>query len=279
MNYDNTEFWNVECIHTGGITINKGILTPGFDDDMMITVPFLSWLLRRDNHAILVDCGVDDNLIVNGTVWGGCPAFGGRKMLEESLLKRGVTLKEIDTVIFTHFHYDHVGNIPLFAKAKFVAQKDEWETINNQNFTQIKSLVYDESIIPLLRYRNNFILVDGDVEYLSGIKLIKVPGHTKGSQAIVVDSVYGRRVITGDIIPKRCNAFPHIKTTYDCDGTIKNITCAPEDWPNIPTSLLLDYYAYYESIEKFKLYMPSYSPEYLYCGHEAAHIFEDESKK
>lgn len=269
--------WRLNTLHVGGIEINKGVLTPGFDDDMKITVPWLAWLIRNDEHNILVDCGADEDLIIDGMVWGGHPAYGGEAILREELAKYDVTPDSIDTILFTHFHYDHVGNIDLFKNAKLIAQKDEWETINNQNFTQIESLVYDNNTINQLKNCKRFVCVDGDMTLFDGIQLIKVPGHTKGSQAIVVDSVFGRRIITGDILPKLCNAFPYLNYTYDMDGKRKPITPAPKHWPTIPTSLLLDYYAYYESLNKIKLYMPADEPKYLYCSHEAQAVFTEEN--
>lgn len=53
------------------------------------------------------------------------------------------------------------------------------------------------------------------------------------------------------------------------------ITPAPEDWPTIPSGLVYNYYAYYDSAEKMKVHIPDLKPECVICGHDAAVLYRE----
>ena len=97
-------------------------------------------------------------------------------MIRQELSK--ITLLEnVKTVVFTHMHYDHIGNYHIFPKATFYASKDSIESINEDKYKAIllKPLaegfnieVKDISTLPLPDY----------------LQVIYTPGHSKGSICI-----------------------------------------------------------------------------------------------
>lgn len=82
-----------------------------------------------------------------------------------------IDLKKIEKVIFTHLHYDHIGNADLFPNAKFFASKKEIESFNdNPELT-----VLNKDILSKFKVRLNH------VTNMDGLQIITTPGHTVGS--------------------------------------------------------------------------------------------------
>lgn len=100
-------------------------------------------------------------------------------------LKKYVSPENIKVVIFTHLHADHTGNSSYFKNAKFYASKDEIESLKlSLNFADLK----------LLR-KINLNELKGKI---SGLKVIKSPGHTAGSICLWKED--DRILFTGDTL-------------------------------------------------------------------------------
>ena len=93
-----------------------------------------------------------------------------RAVVEEELGKV-VGLGDVDRVIFTHLHYDHIGNYKLFPKAKFYASAEEISLLKKNKMYAIGD--------PLLAM--GFKVKLNPLKDFLGLKVIDTPGHTKGS--------------------------------------------------------------------------------------------------
>jgi glyoxylase-like metal-dependent hydrolase (beta-lactamase superfamily II) len=150
----------------------------------------------NDQNKILVDTGIHDKdwIIANRG-----PVVQSKEETLQAAVKRGVkwALEDVDTVINTHLHYDHVGGNQFVPNAKFYVQKTEWEYAFNP-FKTHKALYIEELYGPetINHFRWNF--VEGDVDLLPGIRLITTPGHSAGHQTVLVDTDEGVVCITGD---------------------------------------------------------------------------------
>ena len=127
----------------------------------------------------------------HGQAWGGIPAWASSRDLLDSLSRNGLTPGDIDLILYTHLHNDHAGNANLFPATKSIAQKDEWENLLNPTYAELQRRDFDLDVVPYLKGNPNFIKIDGDLEIMEGIRLIKTPGHTRGSQSIVVNKKEG----------------------------------------------------------------------------------------
>ena len=176
--------------------------------DLFIDTPYTSYILRNGKETILVDTGLSDKMIVDGIGWGGYVTAGGEQAVLDALRSEGLTPADIDTVILTHLHLDHAGNIQLFKDARIIVQKEEIdECCNPLPHNRILGS-FDPETMPKLWASRHLYIVDGDVDLGNGLKLCKIPGHTRGSQCIVVPTAEGRYVVTGDMPHVSISLFP-----------------------------------------------------------------------
>lgn len=137
--------------------------------------------VRRDNR-VLLEAHSTSSLIVGGShnilVDTSSPLL--RNRLISGLRSRNLGPQDIDILICTHLHPDHVGNNDLFPNAMWLARQEE----NPEPF-----------------YRK----IKADLELIPGVRLIHTPGHTRGSMSVEVETPAGRYIIAGDAFPTRDN--------------------------------------------------------------------------
>src|SRR4051812_26139148 len=100
-------------------------------------------------------------------------------------------LAGIDLVVNTHLHFDHCGGNHLFAGKPIYVQRRELDDARSQDDYTIREWVD----APGVRY----VPVDGALELLPGVRLLPAPGHTPGTQVVVVGSGGRRVVVAGDL--------------------------------------------------------------------------------
>ncbi len=108
-------------------------------------------------------------------------------------LGRLVKLESVKKVIFTHLHYDHIGNFDLFPNATFYASKEEIEDFRNSPMNAVlKSDIAQKFNVAL-----------EPLESDSVFKMIPTPGHTRGSVCLYYskddvlfsgDTTFGRKI-------------------------------------------------------------------------------------
>jgi N-acyl homoserine lactone hydrolase len=96
----------------------------------------------------------------------------------------------IDIVVNTHLHADHCGGNHLFAGRPIYVQRRELDDARSKDDYTIREWVS----APGLRY----VPVDGELELVPGVRLVPAPGHTPGSQVVVVETGGRPVVICGD---------------------------------------------------------------------------------
>ena len=133
------------------------------------------------------------------------------------------------------------------------------------------SLEVPHSVLGLGGFQVEYTLLvmEGDFEFTDGIRVYKTPGHTAGSMSIAVRTQKGLQVLTGDHFHIFCMAFPKQTEIMDMQGKKHKITPAPEVLgPFIPSTLIYDYYDYYDSSYKIMSIVGEYKTEFLIPGHE-----------
>ena len=167
--------------------------------------PITMFYIEGENQKILVDTGYDPGATGEKSARTVLAKHGfalwtesrPEWSVENQLAKVGATPEEIDVVILTHCHFDHIGNNLKFPNARFIVQRDElsW-ALHPPAYVQF---YYGEYGYNLLELGDHLEAIDGDLRVTDGISLKKLGGHTPGSQAILVDTDAGRVCLSGDL--------------------------------------------------------------------------------
>jgi glyoxylase-like metal-dependent hydrolase (beta-lactamase superfamily II) len=127
----------------------------------------------------------------------------------DSLAAIGFGRDDVDLVINTHLHFDHVGWntisedgrwVPTFRKARYVVARREyeyWNSVPEEQRPLSNVLNFDDVVSPLLT-AGVADLVEADHKVSDVIRLIPTPGHTPGHVSVSITSPGGAALITGD---------------------------------------------------------------------------------
>jgi glyoxylase-like metal-dependent hydrolase (beta-lactamase superfamily II) len=171
-------------------------------------MPVHSWLLRVGRYNILIDTCLGNDKPRPGLAEAHMLHTRYRQRLEEL----GVTASDIDFVLCTHLHVDHVGWntrlengrwIPTFPNACYVLSKTEYEAAKKQALDPASQPsfrhVFEDSIHPVVE-AGKARLVDGPYEVVDQITLRPAPGHSPGHFRIELRSQGAIGVFAGDIL-------------------------------------------------------------------------------
>ncbi|QWT25152.1 N-acyl homoserine lactonase family protein [Subtercola sp. PAMC28395] len=137
-------------------------------------------VIEHPDGRVLVDTGMTELH----------PAVADMDPRLEPLTEHGIELDSITAVVNTHLHFDHCGGNHLFAGRPVYVQRHELEDTRTHDDYTIREWVDAAGV--------NYIEVDGEFELLPGVRLLPAPGHTRGSQIVVVETDGGTVVIAGD---------------------------------------------------------------------------------
>ncbi len=252
-------FWKITTLYYG---YTAGKTKNGLD----WAFPWLGFFLTDGKYKVLCDTGVKRGFFRNGKSPWDNEADGDDSHVLKALGDIGVQPGEIDYVIYTHFHWDHVGNCHLFPQAVHVFQDDEWREMLQPLPSMDFYGMYDRRVIPELE-KFKCEHVKGDVPFLDGIDLYLTPGHTAGSQILKVNTAEGGYILAGDLICTYLMAFPEITEWTTLDG--KSSPVHPEIRNHLRSAFTItvfDHYAWFRSQARVKNMISN--PEQLLPGHE-----------
>lgn len=151
----------------------------------------------------------------------------------EDLAKAGYDRQEIDTVVCTHLHVDHVGWntmlvdgqwIPTFPKARYLMGKKEYEYWDTADADTLNSGVMDDSVRPVFD-AGLVDLVAMDHQVCDEIYFEPTPGHTPGHISVHIESEGEHALITGDCIHHPCQIdMIEWSSSADYDPTEAQVT-------------------------------------------------------
>ena len=167
--------------------------------DRIMRDPVHCWLVTDGKTRILVDSGMPDMPEVRRSLNVG-GIGGGHASLIAALALHGLAPKDIEFVIPTHLHFDHGCNLDLFPDACVVVQRDELFHAIDPVATQ--RIYYRRDIVIELINRkrgSQLRLLDGDCDFMDGIKLLKLPAHTPGMHVPIITTARGKAALVSDL--------------------------------------------------------------------------------
>jgi glyoxylase-like metal-dependent hydrolase (beta-lactamase superfamily II) len=193
---------------------------------------------------ILVDSGPNKEDLIDK----GMTSYKEIKPHEQQMKDMlGLTPRDITTVLYTQMHHDHNPLAPIYTRAKQIVQTTEWNMLFNPPacYRSLVNPEYMRGVQPTF--------VNGDVFNLfPGISLMYTPGHTSGTQSVVVDTKMGRVIICGTCCEER---------NFDPPEKLKRF------WPDVLVpGLHIDSQQAYESLLRIKA-----EADYIVTPHDKQH--------
>jgi N-acyl homoserine lactone hydrolase len=113
----------------------------------------------------------------------------------------GIDPADVRTIVNTHLHWDHSSNNHLFPSARVIVQQRELDFARAPVSSLRRQFEVLEDLEPAwMRGQEQLTPIEGDVELAPGITVISLPGHTPGSQGVLVDAGSTRYLIAGDCV-------------------------------------------------------------------------------
>ena len=185
---------------------NAAWLKPHFmDDDGNFVLSIHAFCVESQGRKIVVDTCIGNNRVI--------PAFGDLTLdtpFLDDLAAAGFAREDVDTVICTHLHFDHVGWntrlvdgkwVPTFPNARYLFGRREyehWKMLKDTHGYHDLNHMYD-AVQPVVD-AGLVDLIEPSHSICPEIKLRPTPGHTPGHVSIGIESRGKRALVTGDMM-------------------------------------------------------------------------------
>lgn len=176
-------------------------------------------LIRTGKKNILVDTGIGSK---RDAEWNDRFGVDHRWSVPESLKEIGLSTADIDLVIPSHLHFDHMGGatvleggkpVPTFPRATYLVQRAEWEAAHDPN-PRTKGSYLREDFEPVEK-AGRLKLLDGEEEVVPGVRVRPTGAHTQGHQIVFIESGGRTAVYMGDLMPTTAHLKPAWCMGYD----------------------------------------------------------------
>jgi N-acyl homoserine lactone hydrolase len=169
---------------------------------------------------------------------------------DAALRSLGVEPDEVRVVVNTHLHWDHSSNNHLFRNAEVIIQQREIDFARSPVAWHRRQFEALDGLEPAwMRAEHQIRPVDGDVTLAPGISVVTLPGHTPGSQGVLVDAASRRYLVAGDCV--------YLYENWEGDAEAKHI----------PVGFFTDLVAYERSLHRIEALdcevIPSHDPRVL----------------
>jgi len=192
------------------------------DELNRIPAGFNSYLIRTDEHTILIETGGGDKMDPRALERMKLPPIP--EPLPDAIARHGFDPEAIDIVINSHLHWDHCGGNtilsadgaaarPAFPKARYFASRGEWEHAHERLIRDGVSYI-DANYDPLVE-SGQMTLVDGDYEIAPGIRMRPAPGHNRDMMVVTAESAGQTFCFLSDLVPLAAHLQPSWVAAFD----------------------------------------------------------------
>jgi glyoxylase-like metal-dependent hydrolase (beta-lactamase superfamily II) len=179
-----------------------------------IEMPVFTFLIEGAEKLILIDTGMSWSERADKFHHPGSRQPEGMA-IHQQLETIGYKPEDIDIVVFTHMHWDHIYYMEKFTKATFIAHETEYAFALDPIPLYYKS--YEHPALGLVRPFEGIKVttVKGEVEIVPGVRVFETPGHSPGHMSVEVDTKQGSFLCAGDSIFILDNLNPVSELHYD----------------------------------------------------------------
>ena len=211
------------------------------DETDTLILCFQSYVVRTPHHTILIDSCIGNdkprplrpkwNMKTDDTYMSGLKAAG-------------VSVEDIDFVMCTHLHVDHVGWntrleggrwVPTFPKARYHFGKTEYDYWSEQN-AKAPVPPFGDSVLPVVEAKRADIVGD-DFAVGDHLRILPTPGHTPGHVAFAFGRAKDDAVFVGDMMHTPLQLrHPELSPRFDVDPVQAAVT-RKTSWSAIATPI------------------------------------------
>jgi glyoxylase-like metal-dependent hydrolase (beta-lactamase superfamily II) len=207
----------------------RELLVPDHFGDGMVLGAMQTWVLRSEGRTVLVDTAVGDDKDRPAVEAWHRQRFG----FLDRLAAAGVRPEDVDVVVNTHLHADHIGWntrlsdgrwVPTFPNATYLMPAADfrfWDPATNPAVAgSVNENAYEDSIAPVheagrVRLWEDEYRIDGN------LRLVAAPGHTPGHAVLVLESGGDRALFAGDIVHTPLQLREHAHSSCFCADPVQ----------------------------------------------------------
>ena len=166
-------------------------------DEGLIRMNVGSFVVTLGDRTCLIDTGLGEGEHpFDNSEWG---------LLAADMAGKGIAREDVDTVVISHLHRDHVGwntvssegeLVPYFPNARYLVPKADWDTFTRRAgmsmFAYIREKVMSLMDVGVLE------LIDGEQAIADHLTALPTPGHTPGHTSLLITSSGESAVVLGD---------------------------------------------------------------------------------
>jgi glyoxylase-like metal-dependent hydrolase (beta-lactamase superfamily II) len=192
------------------------------DTDDVLILCFQSYIVKTPHHTVLVDsCIGNDKPRPQRPKW----SMKTDDTYMRGLAAAGLSVADIDFVMCTHLHVDHVGWntrldngrwVPTFPNARYVFGRNEFDYWTEQN-AKAAVPAFVDSVLPVVE-ANRAEIVHNEYQVGDHLRILPTPGHTPGHTAFTFGRGKDDAVFSGDLMHSPLQArYPELSAKFDVD--------------------------------------------------------------
>ncbi|MCC8392503.1 MBL fold metallo-hydrolase [Paraburkholderia sp. MMS20-SJTR3] len=180
------------------------------------------WVVELDGQTVVVDTGIG-----NGKARPFSALFD---RLDNPVLERfeaaGFRREQVDYVLLTHLHVDHVGWnthwqdnrwVPVFPNATYVFSQRERDYFATPA-GEARRMVFGDSVLPVIEAQQARVIPDAGEKIVEGIRFLPTPGHSIGHMAIEIHTQGHTALFSGDVMHSPLQVYrPQWNSTFCLD--------------------------------------------------------------
>ncbi|WP_433274274.1 N-acyl homoserine lactonase family protein [Actinosynnema sp. CS-041913] len=172
----------------------------GLAGDETVDIHMFMFVIEAEGTRVVVDTGTLSPDYVRQHHPYDFVRAGGESP-ETVLRECGVEPDDVDFVVNTHLHWDHCSNNALFRNARVLVNRRELEyavhplPVHERAYEKLPGLQ-----APWMSAWDRIEAISGEQRLCPGVTVVPLPGHTPGSQGVLVEADGGRYLLAGDAI-------------------------------------------------------------------------------